>query len=176
LGYDSAEKLLDGSIAYPGYTETVEAGRLMEKFNMLLPPRTVKELWIAPLDKAEFAPDVILIYGNAAQIARMVQGANYRSGKGVESRSFGRMACSSYIARTLLEDECSLVVPSGGERVFAHAQDDEIIFSIPASKIEDVAFGIEAVHKQGLSRFPTPFYGLLVEPKFPKEYWELLSQ
>lgn len=175
LGHDSNEKMLEGKIAYPGYAASLEAAMQMEKSNYYLPLGKYQELWIAPLDKAEFEPDVILTYGNAAQIARMVQGANYLTGKGVVSRSYGRGACSSYIARTLLEDDYSLVVPSGGERVFAHAQDDEIIFSIPSSKIEDITFGIETVHKQGLSRFPTPFFGMGVEPAFPKYYWDIVD-
>lgn len=174
LGHDSNEKMLDGMIAYPGYAESVDAAKIMEESNTYLPLGMYKEIWVAPLDRAEFEPDIIVTYGNAAQIARMVQGASYRTGKGVVSRSFGRLACSSYVVRTLLEDDYSLVVPSGGERIFAHTQDDEIIFSIPISKIEDITIGIEAVHKQGLSRYPTAFYGSLVEPNFPNKYWEIL--
>lgn len=175
LGYHNPEKMLTGSIVYPTYTETPEAGAVMEKSMAILPGGHVEELWIGPLDRVDFDPDLVLVYGNPAQIARMVQGANYKSGKGINSKSFARMACSAYIAKPILDGECSLVVPSGGERIFAIAQDDEMIFSIPANQFQDVAFGIEEVHKHGLSRFPTPFYGLLLEPKVPAKYWELLE-
>ncbi|MDR7868366.1 MAG: DUF169 domain-containing protein [Sporomusaceae bacterium] len=174
MGYEPPEMLDSGKIACPGYAGSVEAGAVMEQANVKL-PNGPKEMWFAPLDKAEFSPDVVLVYGNAAQIARMVQGANYKTGKGVSSKSFGRLACSSYIARTYLEGECSMIVPSGGERIFAICQDDELIFSIPASQFEDVAYGIEAVHKQGLIRYPTPFFGLLAEPKFPDYYWSIIE-
>jgi uncharacterized protein (DUF169 family) len=105
----------------------------------------------------------------------MAQGANYRTGKGVDSKTFGRSACSLYIARTLLDQECSLVIPSGGERVFANTMDDELIFSIPSKYFKDIAIGIEAVHKEGLSRFPTYFYGMGLKPAFPPEYWSILE-
>jgi len=175
LGYHSPKKLLAGDIAYPYYAETPEIGRVMEQSGKFLPMKSVEEIWISPLDKAEFQPDLVLIYGNAAQVARMAQGANYCTGKGVDSKTFGRMACSSYLARTYLEQECSLVVPSGGERVFANTMDDELIFSIPSKYFKDVAAGIEAVHKEGLSRFPTYFYGMSMMPKFPAKYLSLLD-
>lgn len=176
MGYESPEELNRGKVACPGYADSVEAGAMMEQANAKLPQGMLKELWLAPLDKAEFEPDVVLVYGNAAQVARMVQGANYKSGKGVSSRSFGRLACSSYIARTYLEGECSLIVPSGGERVFAICQDDELILSIPANQFADFSYGVEAVHKQGLIRYPTPFFGLMAEPKFPDYYWSILPE
>lgn len=176
MGYESPDKLDSGCIACPGYAGSVEAGAIMEQSNAKLPQGSLKELWLAPLDKAEFEPDLVLVYGNAAQVARMIQGANYNTGKGVSSKSFGRLACSSYIARTYLEGECSLIVPSGGERVFAICQDDELIFACPAVKFEEVAYGLEAVHKQGLVRYPTPFFGLLAEPKFPEYYYSILPE
>jgi uncharacterized protein (DUF169 family) len=175
MGYESSERLDSGKIACPGYAASVEAGAIMEHANAKL-PKGPQEMWFSPLDKAEFSPDIVLVYGNAAQVARLTQGANYKTGKGVTSKSFGRLACSSYIARTYLEGECSMIVPSGGERVFAICQDDELIFSIPSNQFDDVAYGIEAVHKQGLIRFPTPFFGLMAEPQFPDYYWTILPE
>jgi uncharacterized protein (DUF169 family) len=175
LGYYSPEKLLEGDIAYPYYAENVEIGRVMEQSGKFLPMNSIEEIWISPLHKAEFQPDIVLVYGNAAQVARMAQGANYSTGKGVDSKTFGRMACSSYLARTYVEQECSLVVPSGGERVFANTMDDELIFSIPATCFKQVSIGIEAVHREGLSRFPTYFYGMSMKPEFPSKYLSLLE-
>lgn len=175
LGYYSPEKMLEGTIAVDSYTETIESGKIMENANYYMPQGEIEEVWIAPLQKADFTPDVVIAYGNAAQIARMAHGANYHTGEGVTSKTFGRFACSNYIARTILENECSLVIPSGGERVFALAQDDELIFSIPKSKLYSVAAGIEAVHKAGFSRFPTAFYGLMGEVKLPPKYYEMIE-
>lgn len=176
LGYTSPAKLLTGELAFGTYASTREAARLMDSSNTFLPRGRIKELWLAPSNRADFDADIVLVYGNAAQIARMIQGANYKSGKGVDSKSFGRLSCSSYIARTLKEDECSLVVPSGGERVIALAQDHELIFSVPRSKFGEVAEGIELIHKSGFSRFPTPFFGLLSEPRFPEKCYDTVCR
>ena len=175
LGHSSPKKLLEGTIAYPYYAQTIEVGKIMEQSYICSRMQSVEEIWISPLNKAEFEPDLVLIYGNAAQVARMAQGANYSTGKGVDSKTFGRGACSSYLARTYLKQECSLVLTSGGERVFAHVMDDELVFSIPSKCFEEVSIGIEAVHKEGLSRIPTPFYGMRIEPTFPPEYSKILD-
>ena len=174
LGHVPPDKMYTGMIAHPGYTESLEAGSRLESQRKVLPQGTIKEIWVAPLRTADFEPDIVVVYGNPAQIARMIQGANYKTGEGVASKQFGKTACSSYIAHAYLERECSFTVPSGGERVFAHCQDDEMIFAIPANLFEELAIGIEQVHKQGLSRYPTAFYGLLLEPAFPEKYKELL--
>lgn len=175
LGHNSPKKLLEGTIAYPYYAESVEVGKIMEKNYTFLPADSVKELWLSPLGRAEFEPDVILIYGNPAQIARLAQGANYSTGTGVDSKTFAKGACSSYMARTFLKEECSLIVTSGGERVFAGVMDDELVFAIPSRLFEQVGKGIEAVHKEGLSRIPTPFYSMRIEPVFPPEYYQIID-
>ena len=162
--------------AYPSYTASLKAGAAMERSMTLLPRGYFKYMVVTPLQKETQRPDLVLVYGNAAQVARLAQAANYNTGAGVACKTFARMACSAYIAKPIMEKECSLVVPSGGERVFALAQDDELIFAIPAEKIAEIARGLEETHKQGLSRFPTPFFGLLAEPNFPTKYWDLVAK
>jgi uncharacterized protein (DUF169 family) len=174
LGHVPADKMCTGLIAYPGYAESLEAGSRMESARSVLPQGTVDEIWLAPLGTADFEPDFVVVYGNPAQVARLIQGANYNNGRGITSTQFGKTACSSYIAHPFINAECSFTVPSAGERYCGHCQDDEMIFAIPANLFEDVATGIEQVHKQGLSRYPTALYGMILEPAFPPKYQELL--
>ena len=172
LGHYKPDKLLEGAIAHPGYAATPEAGQAMERANAFLPHGSVQAVWLAPLARAGFFPDVVVVYGNAAQVGRLIHAANYVSGRGVESRSFGRLACSGYIVRPVVTGECALVVPSGGERIFALAQDDELIFAIPRARMREVAEGLAATHNQGMARFPTPFFGITAQPVFPVKYQE----
>lgn len=172
LGHYKPDRLLEGMIAHPGYAATVAAGQAMEQANAYLPRGSAEAVWLAPLARAEFEPDVVVVYGNAAQVGRLIQAANYASGKGIESRSTGRMACSGYIARPVVTGECALIVPSGGERIFALAQDDELIFAIPRGRMREVAEGLAGTHAQGLARFPTPFAAITAQPNFPAKYRE----
>ena len=60
-------------------------------------------------------------------------------------------------------------------RLFAMTADDEMVFSIPRTKIDGVLEGIETTHKRGVSRVPPLFFGMRQKPEFPKRY-EALAQ
>ena len=109
----------------------------------------------APLDRADFEPDVIVIYGNSAQIMRLIQSASGGPGGTgtVNAVATGFGDCGDIAARTVLSDECQSILPSGGDRVFGSTQDHEVIFTMPKSKVEEVIEGLENTHKAGF-RYP----------------------
>lgn len=122
----------------------------------------------APLERTSFAPDVLVIYGNPAQIGRMVQAAVHVTGKPVQSQSIGGVACSEQIARTILTGEPQIVVAGGGERILALTQDHEASLAVPAQMAEAFAAALAATHKQG-ARYPTRSwltFGASMPPNF----------
>ena len=110
-------------------------------------------LLMAPLEIADFAPDVVLIYASPAQLMRMVQSATRGDAGDVSAVATGFGDCGDAVARTFNSDRCQFIMPSGGDRVFGGTQDHETIFTIPASKIEAVITGLEETHKAGF-RYP----------------------
>jgi uncharacterized protein (DUF169 family) len=128
----------------------------------------------APLHRASFDPDLIVVYGNAAQVARMIQGALRKRGGKLSSSSLGGIACSSVIAKSMLEDECQYVVSGAGDRYFALTQDDELIFTMPRSKIAITLEGLIEGHEGGHHRIPTLSY-LHFEPKYPDYFNKLMD-
>lgn len=174
FGYEEEpEAVKNGEIVYPYYAETVEAGRRTQEGTPRLPLDAVTGIVTAPLSKADFTADVVLVYGNSAQIIRMVQGALYRQGGKIESAFTGRGACGSEIIVPYQTQECKVILPGGGERVYAHTADDELVFAIPACKLEDVAAGVVTTHKSGIARIPTPFAGMRAQPQYPEKYQEV---
>ncbi|MCW3491201.1 DUF169 domain-containing protein [Dethiobacter alkaliphilus] len=177
FGYEEEpEAVKEGEIVYPYYTETAEAGKKTQEMTPRMPLDSVKGIVAAPLAKADFAADVVLVYGNSAQIIRLVQGALYRNGGKIDSSFTGRGACGSEIVVPYQTQECKVIIPGGGERVFAHTADDELVFAIPACKLDEVAFGVETTHKSGIARIPTPFMGMRAEPMYPEKYYEVAKQ
>ena len=110
-------------------------------------------LLIAPIEMADFEPDVILVYGNSAQVMRLVQAAGRSAGQSVSAIAAGFGDCGDIVARTTLSDQCQFIMPSGGDRIFGGTQDHEVIFTMPRSKIEAVLKGLEDTHKAGF-RYP----------------------
>lgn len=174
LGYAEVPDMIkDGSVVYPLYTGSLEAGKVTQDTTPQMPVKDTETIVFAPLHRASFEPDVIIIYGNGAQIIRMVQGAIYEKGGYVESRFSGRGCCGSEISVPYSQDKCNVTLPGGGERVFGLTSDDEIAFSVPKSQFRSFIDGVIATHKAGAARIPTPIGGLTTEPAWPHAYKKL---
>ena len=74
----------------------------------------------------------------------------------------------------MLEDECQYVVAGAGDRYFALTQDDELVFTIPRSKIAITLEGLIEGHEGGHHRIPTLSY-LHFAPKFPDYFNKLMD-
>jgi uncharacterized protein (DUF169 family) len=110
-------------------------------------------LLIAPTEIADFEPDLILLYTNSAQAMRLAQSATRGTGDSVSTIATGGADCGDIVARTTKSDQCQFILPSGGDRIFGGTQDDELIFTIPWSKVEAIMNGLEETHKAGF-RYP----------------------
>jgi len=174
LGYkEEPDFVKDGSVIKPLYAGNEAAASLTQATTPKPSVANTHCIVVMPLEKCTFTPDVVLCYGNAAQIVRMVQGSLYNEGGYVESRFAGRGACGGEFMVPFLTNKCNVIIPGGGERVFAMAADDELAFAIPGSKIESVTEGIIATHKGGVARIPTPMANLSAKPAFPPYYHKL---
>jgi uncharacterized protein (DUF169 family) len=127
----------------------------------------------APLERTTFDPDVVIIYGNSAQISRLMQANTVRTGEPILSSGMGAFACSVEITRPMLTEQCQVTVPGGGERAVAQTQDHELCFSIPGSKVDMIIEGLEETHKAG-TRYPIPTY-LMFEAEFAPGYIEYMD-
>jgi len=131
-------------------------------------------LLVAPLQRATFDPDIIIIYGNPAQVGRLIQATLLSRGGELVTPSMGEIACSNIIARTINRDECQYVVAGAGDRVFALTQDDEMTFTMPLSKVEVTLKSLYESHKKAENRYPTTSY-LHFEPRFPDSLYHLMD-
>lgn len=159
-----------GALVHPLFGETLESCALTQEALPVFPKGRARSIVVAPLAKADFDPDLVLVYGTPAQVARLIQGSLYKQGGVITSTFAGRNSCAGELVAPLAAQKCQVVVPGAGERLFALVQDHEMCFAIPRAQLEDVAAGLAATHKAGAMRFPTPFYGLRARPQFPEKY------
>jgi uncharacterized protein (DUF169 family) len=120
-------------------------------------PGMYKAMLITPLSETTIDPDIILIYGNPAQISRLVTGAIYHKGGVVTSASHSGMSCASEIVIPFLYDQAQVIIPGTGERVVAMTQDDEMAFALPANQLEDLVDGLEIHRRRGIISYPISF-------------------
>jgi uncharacterized protein (DUF169 family) len=173
-GHMNPDPFLEGTVAGL-YQDDPEVSRRMEATYPRNPVGEVGEIWLSPLSRCEFDPDLAIVYGNPAQVLILIHAANYGYGVGIQSHSTGRFGCSAWIAGALQSDEYAYVVPGSGERIFAGTQDHEMSFIIPQSKFESLIEGLRVMWKKGSYRYPVPSMNLLNQPAMPREY-DLLKQ
>lgn len=147
-----------------GYVSDEAGAKTIVKNLDRLEPGKYGGVVVSPLTRTKTVPDVILVYGNPAQIMRLIQGAMHKEGKKVKSEFAGIAAsCTGGIVRTFNTGEYQLVIPGNGDRIFAATQDHEMLFTIPASKAEDIIVGMKA---QLFAKYPIPVV-LQMPPPFP---------
>lgn len=167
---DSPRALVDFLMSM-GYFET-EDGAINTMGKMpIMEPGKFEKLYIAPLSRTKLEPDVVVIYGNPAQMMRLVQGYIYKRGGAVTSETTLGFTCASEMIAPFNQKKACLVHPGRGERVLGLTQDHEMAFALPASQVDDVLAGLETTHKGG-TRYPVQSY-LLFEPMQLPQFKEL---
>ena len=167
------DEFLTGAIA-DLYQDDPEAARRMEASYPRHEAGEVEQIWLSTLERCEFDPDLVVVYGFPAQILVLVHAANYGRGEGIGcSPSTGRFGCAAWIAGVVQSDEYESMVPGSGERVFGGTQDHEMSFMIPRSRFETITRNLEIMRKKGVYRYPVPNMNILCMPKLPEKYGEL---
>lgn len=123
---------------------------------------------VGPLEGLEVEPDLIIIYGNGAQMMRLINGAVYATGERLTFGAIGDIGiCGDGIAEAYNTQKPQLVVACYGERRFGHTSDDEIAMVIPFRHLEKVVEGLEKTHNAGV-RYPIPIAATIAELEMPE--------
>lgn len=109
----------------------------------------------APLSAANFDPDMVVIYCNTNQLRCLLSAVKYKEGYLVKPTLDPSGACFQATVPVVLTGECQVTVPCGGDRAHALAQDDEMIFSLPKNRLEDLMLGLRHFDEvgRGYTRF-----------------------
>lgn len=100
-------------------------------------------LVIAPLKKATFEPDVVLIYTNMDQLKKMLLAVKYKTGELITSQFDAIDSCVYSTIPVIQNGEYRITFPDPGDIERALAADDEVIFSVPPLKLAELISGLE---------------------------------
>ncbi|MBU4316254.1 MAG: DUF169 domain-containing protein [Proteobacteria bacterium] len=166
---DKTEELINFRINAGYIKDRKTAIHNMEKTASLMNEKkfSAKGLVVSPLDSGTVEnPDVILIYGNPAQMARMVQAMIYSEGGVIESWANMGASCVREMIAPLIENKAGYVIPGRGARQLGMAGDDEMVFTLPAKKLDSLLEGLKETHEKG-TKYPINQF-LFFEPMFNK--------
>jgi len=162
-----------GAMCAGMFTDTKQAGARTEaqvpKFSL----GEYKYVLAAPISRADFVPHVYLVYGNSAQIMRLLAAALYTKGGYLTSKFSARLDCADICIETMKTGLPQVILPCYGDRVFGQTGDDEMAMSIPVGLEQEIIKGLEGTHRGGI-RYPIPAH-LHFTPEYP-EHYDLLTQ
>jgi len=134
---------IEGDLSYGIYTGSREAAANMERHVFRLEVGKYKGVAFAPLGKADFAPDLVMIYCNSREAMRLIIASEWTSGDPLKVSIAARNLCADSIVQPFQTGRPVLVIPCGGDRTRAGTDDNEIVFTTPVNKLEGIIKGFE---------------------------------
>jgi uncharacterized protein (DUF169 family) len=134
-------------------------------------PQEVGAVYLCPLGRLTLDPDVVVVYGNPAQLMRLIQALAFSLGKRVNGEFGGRVECSQYLIGPYRLGEPRVVIPGLGDRIFSMTQDDEMVVSLPGKMLDSALLGLTEAGKKVGARYPVTVYQNFT-PVFPPLYQE----
>jgi uncharacterized protein (DUF169 family) len=168
---DRIDYYAKGSLAEGMYASCAEAGKAFEAALPVLQRSEVSAIVAGPLARISYEPETVVVYGNSAQVLRLVNAALFEKGGAFKTEFTGRGDCADIVIRTRQTGEPQLILPCYGDRIFGLTADDEMAFTFPFAQAEKIVKGLEGTHAGGI-RYPIPIYQRFT-PEFPASYQEL---
>ena len=103
----------------------------------------------APLKTASFVPDLVLIYSDTNQLRSILLSIDENERSEIKSHFFP-FSCAWAVTSPILHNEYSVTLPDPGEYVRALTQAGEMIFSIPATKLDKFMNGLRLFFKDSM--------------------------
>jgi uncharacterized protein (DUF169 family) len=134
-------------------------------------PQEVGAIYLCPLERLALDPDIVVVYGNPAQLMRLIQAATYSLGERITGEFGGKVECSEYLIAPYRTGQFRVAIPGMGDRVFSMTQDDEMVVAFPVKFLDGLLAGLKDAGKKIGARYPITFYQNF-SPKFPPAYEE----
>lgn len=174
VGYGMAEPpqyFLEGNNRFPQDVESLEVGKNYATDFPRLPVGKYIGVISAPLKAANFKPDLVMIYCDSAQLSLLLLAREYKIGYDLKQSLSSHAACVYSVVPVMQTGECRAAIPCRGDHYFAIAGDDELIFSVPIKKLDDLMIGLRYLETTG-SKLPRN-YEMRREPEMPEPYMKI---
>ena len=155
------------------FANVEEARKQMAEYPVVPPGEAVV---LAPLASGKFYPDVILIYGNPAQMMLLMNGLQFEDYERFQFFFIGEGACADGLAQCYTTGKPALAIPCMGERAFGAVTEDELVMALPPGMMAKAVEGLKTLKSRGIG-YPIAYLGPLCDPSpvlmqiYP-EWWE----
>ncbi len=130
------QEQFDEVVKYIGIPDKKKAEEFFAHFPRL-PLYKYEAVVIAPLKRATFRPDVVMIYAEPAKVNHMVRCIKAVVGGYIHSVFDGIDSCVYCTVPSFTENEYRITLPDPGERERARTRDEDIILTVPGARLEE---------------------------------------
>jgi len=177
MGFKKVPEIVaDGTLHSLAWTKTKEEAAKFETAMSRLPLKKYSGILVGPQALGLFEPDVVLFYGNPAQMMFIINALQFEDYEKLTFDCVGESSTCSNLIQSILDGKPSLCLPCYAERRFGHAQDDEMSMIVPRKQVEKVRRNLLQLFKRGI-RYPIAYFGAGVDtsPGLPTKFRELLD-
>ena len=122
-----------------------------------------KGVALSPITRNAFDPDVVIVYGNPAQIMFVMNGLQKEKHERFQFFFVGEGSCSDHLGQCFNSGKPSFTVPCYGERSLGQVADDEVVIALPPEAVEKSISGMKKLAKFGF-RYPISSIGGFADP------------
>lgn len=137
-----------------------------------LEKESIRGILSAPLSKADFSPDIILINCRASELRVLLLAIKYKTGELLKSGFDAIDSCVWSIISPIQDGNYRITIPDPGDYARALTDENDLILSIPALRIQEFTEGLKhqmqigtnynSFHMDMKNDFPRPpFYNEL---------------
>jgi len=161
---------LDGNTRYPeAAKDWPTARKWAHEFPRFEEAGKYVAIVTAPLMKACFEPDLVLLWINPVQLNQVLMGITVQWGvDGVSCTLASHAGCVHYVVPPMKSKDFWVSNPCQGDIVFAAKEPSHLVFSAPLAKVEELLAGMEHIARYGWG-LPTE-YILKPETWLPDSY------
>jgi uncharacterized protein (DUF169 family) len=175
--YEAPPGVKNGRFRSIAWCKSMEDAKKFEDSIPRMPLGKYRALFLGPQVHGSFEPDIVLFYGNPAQMILIINALQFEDYERMIFQCIGESSsCAETIVQCYLSQKPLFSIPCFGERRYGHAQDDEVVMSVPAFLVEKVRRNLEALAKRGV-RYPIAYFGAQADLCYglPPAYHELLG-
>jgi uncharacterized protein (DUF169 family) len=116
-----------------------------------------------PLNKASFEPDMVMVFGNPAQIMMLLCAMQKVRYECFDFTFIGEGACMDSFGRYYETGKTSVAIPCYGERALGQVADDEIVVALAPQELERIIEGLDKLAESGFG-YPISGIGGFTDP------------
>jgi uncharacterized protein (DUF169 family) len=134
---EMSPKLKSGEVYYNlNHFASLDAAKATMDRVPMVEANSIKAVLYAPLEKASFVPDVILVIAKPKIVMELSQALLQKNGGRVNAGFAGKQSvCADGVSYPYLTGEAGITIGCSGSRKYTEIQDEEMIMSVPVDML-----------------------------------------